>query len=86
MKLQGAVIKEQGITFAILIVKENVMHSQHLADEALASARGLFRPHPTVLMSQNYRGRPEFYGRKDIVKFLANVPIETIPWKEYTIN
>lgn len=38
-----------------------------------------------VLMAQDYSGRPKYYGRDDIVRFLASILMEAIPWKEYTI-
>jgi hypothetical protein len=41
---------------------------------------------PVVLMSQDGSGRPTYFGRPDIARFLANVPVNSIPWKQYTIN
>lgn len=32
------------------------------------------------------RGIPTYSGRRDIVKFLSNVPMYAIPWREYTLN
>jgi hypothetical protein len=37
-------------------------------------------------MSQDSRGTPTYYGRHDIVRFLASVPMEAIPWRQYTVN
>jgi hypothetical protein len=41
---------------------------------------------PVVLMAQDGLGRPTFYGRQDIARFLSGVPLNAIPWREYTIN
>ena len=41
---------------------------------------------PVVLMAQSSDGCPKYYGRKDIARFLANVPLRAIPWRHYTIN
>ena len=41
---------------------------------------------PVVLMAQDGRGTPTFYGRKDIANFMSGVPLNVIPWREYTIN
>ena len=41
---------------------------------------------PVVLMAQDNRGRPTYYGRPDISRFMASVPLRAIPWREYTIN
>lgn len=37
-------------------------------------------------MAQDSRGVPTYLGRRDIVKFLAKVPVQAIPWREYTLN
>lgn len=86
MRIQGAVIKEQGITFGIVIVKQHVVQNRNEANRAINSFGGVFGRIPVVLMAQNHRGTPTYMGRRDIVKFLANVPMGAIPWREYTLN
>jgi hypothetical protein len=86
MQFQGAVIKEQSVTFAVVIVKPHVLQNRTEADELILSFRPLFPGIPVVLMAQNSRGIPSYYGRKDISKFMASVPIHAVPWKEYTIG
>ncbi|MBW8002420.1 MAG: hypothetical protein FVQ80_10430 [Planctomycetes bacterium] len=83
MKFQGAVIKEQGVTFAIVIVKKTVVDNATSARKAIMSFQPIFSNIPIVLMAQDSRGTPTYYGRKDIVGFLANIPLSVIPWKEY---
>jgi hypothetical protein len=85
MTFQGSVIKEQGVTFAIVIVKKYVVDNHFEADKAIISFRPIFPGIPIILMAQDHSGIPTYYGRPDIVKFLANIPMESIPWKEYTI-
>ncbi len=86
MKFQGALVKEQGVTFGIIIVKPHVLNSP----SETASMRGFgvraFGPVPIILMAQDSRGVPTYLGRRDIVKFLAKVPVQAIPWREYTLN
>jgi hypothetical protein len=86
MKIQGAVIKEQGVTFAIVIMKMHVVDSISQSENAIQSFSTLFPGMPIVLMAQDHRGIPKYRGRPDIVKFLANLHISQIPWKEYTFN
>lgn len=86
MKVQGSVIKEQGVTFAIVIVKSHVLSSTHTREEMKDSCHSLFPGMPIVLMAQDGRGVPKYWGRKDIVNFLANVDPSRIPWKEYTFH
>jgi hypothetical protein len=86
MRFQGAVIKEQRITFAVVIVKKNLIDNKFEADRAVLSFQNVFPGIPVVLMVQDSRRVPTYYGRKDIARFMANVPLSAVPWKEYSIN
>lgn len=85
MKFQGAVVKEQGVTFAIVIVKMNVIENTVEREKAINLFSPIFPSMPVILMAQNSQGFPKYYGREDIVKFLTKILITQIPWKEYTI-
>ena len=85
MTLQGAVIIEQGVTFAIVAVKQSVtMYTTRLVQMRRALAP-FFPNMPIILMSQDTGGTPHYYGRKDIVDFLKTIRLDQIPWKEYHI-
>ena len=86
MNFQGALIREQGVDFAVVIVKKHVIDNRLEADRAIVSFRPLFPGVPVVLMAQDGEGVPTYYGRDDIVRFMAKVPFEAVPWKEYTVN
>lgn len=86
MQLEGAVIKEQGQTFAVVVVKRNITENRHEAARASQSFGRCFPGMPIVLMSQDSRGTPTYFGRRDIANFLAGVPMNAIPWKSYTFN
>lgn len=86
MKFQGAVILEQGVTFAIVLVKKSALSSTTKADEVRASFQPYFPGSPLVLAAQDASGRFEYQGRKDLVKFLANLHPSQIPWSEYTTS
>ncbi len=86
MKIQGALVKEQGVNFAIVIVKPFVLQSTFEANKTRQSFASLFPGLPIILMVQDGRGRPTYQGRTDIVNFLVNVPMSAIPWKEYSYN
>ncbi len=86
MKFQGAVIKEQGVTFAVVIVKPSIIQNRSQANRTIQSFQPVFSGIPVVLMAQDHRGRPTYYGRKDISNFLARVPTHAIPWREYTLS
>ncbi|WP_456095491.1 hypothetical protein [Peptostreptococcus sp.] len=87
MRLTGSVIKEQGVTFAIVLVKNSLFNStSSKIEEYRKSLIPVFGPIPIVFASQDSRGTFKYHGRKDIVNFLANIDPSRIPWKEYTIN
>jgi len=85
MTFQGAVIREQGVTFAVVIVKKHVIDSSSEASRAIAAFQPVFPGVPVVLMAQDYQGTPTYYGRQDIARFLASVPLSAIPWMEYSV-
>lgn len=82
----GAVIKEQGVTFAIAVVKRGTLSNSLLKKDTLSYFSRFFGNIPTVLMEQDIHGVPQYYGRKDIVKFLSSIHPSRIPWKRYTIS
>lgn len=86
MRVEGAVIREQGCTFAVVVVKPHVIQNRSEADRAIRGFMPVFGGVPVVLMAQDSRGYPTYFGRPDISRFMASVPLRAIPWREYTIN
>lgn len=86
MRFQGAIVREQGVKFAIVVVKKHLIENRIEADRATASFRSVFLGMPVVLMAQDNSGRPTYYGRPDISRFLANKTLPAIPWQEYTLH
>lgn len=85
MRVQGAVIREQGQSFAIVAVKPHVVQNSVAAAAATRGFTPVFGV-PVVLMAQDGRGRPTYCGRADIARFMAGVPLRAIPLREYAIN
>ena len=69
MNFEGAVIKEKGVTFGIVIVKSHVLNSPWERTDAAQFGVSAFGRMPIVLMSQDRRGVPTYWGRRDIVAF-----------------
>ena len=85
MQFEGALIKEQGVAFAVVVVKPFVLSNQSEAERTISDFQRIFQ-RPVVLMAQDHRGVPTFYGRRDISSFMANVPLSAVPWKKFTVN
>lgn len=84
MRFQAAVLKEQGVTFAVAIVKPQVLRNESEVYDARAAFQTVFPGMPIVLMARNRTGTPTFQGRKDLVDFLWKTQRRAIPWKEYS--
>jgi len=86
MQLEAALVKEQGQTFAVVVVRSSV-HAG--GDRALREAAQSFRPVfpgvPIVLMWQDGRGVPTYWGRPDIVRFLSKLQFSRLPWKSWSV-
>lgn len=85
MQFQGALLREQGVTFAVVVVKNHVVQNRHEAEKTIQGLQQYFPGIPVVLMGQDARGGPTYFGRKDIARFLSNVTPSRIPWKRYTV-
>lgn len=80
LAIQGAVLKEQNLTFAVVAMQKNVVDAESFIDACFA----LFPGMPITLAAQDSLGRFTYYGRSDISRFLASIDASRIPWKEYT--
>ena len=82
MEITAAVVNEQGVRFVVVLVKQEAIQPSN-RDATQRSFSSLFPGDLIVLCAQNSRGVPSYYGRTDIVKFLANIDIRQLPWKKY---
>lgn len=82
MEINAAVVKEQGVRFVVVLVKQQAIQPAN-RDAAQRSFSPLFPGNLIVLCAQDSRGVPSYYGRPDIVKFLATIHISQLPWKKY---
>lgn len=79
-KVQFARLREQGIAFGIVVVKDHVI-DQSDADEAV-SYWSRWLGCPTILLGAR---RHKLYGRTDIVRFMSNVSLDRVPWREANV-
>ncbi|MBM4286800.1 MAG: hypothetical protein FJ135_01400 [Deltaproteobacteria bacterium] len=78
--------RDQGVKFAVIVVRKSVIGNTLYADHPIRSFQHFFGGIPVVLMAQDHRGKPTYYGRRDIVRFLSVVPLNAIPWREYSVG
>jgi len=83
MQFQGALLREQGQTFAVVVVKSHIVDNRSQASEAAVAFQPAFPRVPIVLAAQSHSGM-RYYGRPDIARFLASISVSQIPWRTYT--
>lgn len=86
MTFDAALVREQGQTFAVVVVRHGIIDNTAEAQRAQAAYAPAFRFVPIILMEQDGRGVPTYYGRPDIVRFLANIDFRRLPWKQWSLN
>ena len=88
MQIDGAILKEQGVTFAIVVVEPHVIQSQSRANDMRQSISTIadFQELPIILASQDTKGIFTYQGDGNIVKFLAAIDASMIPWKHYSVS
>ena len=57
----------------------------HNRDQTQWQLPPLFPGLPLVLMSQDYTGTPTYWGRSDIIRFLAAIDPARLPWREHRV-
>jgi hypothetical protein len=83
VKFNATVIRGQGVTFAVVIVRSHVLRSLPECTKAQLAFAPAFPGLPIVLMAQDSRGSATFHGRKDIVGFLSSLDLDAIKWRVY---
>jgi hypothetical protein len=88
MRLTGALIKEQGVVFAVFTVKNSVLASVSESKKVIAALHRVspFQDVPIVLASVDGSGRYSYRGRSDLAGFLAKVSPRSIPWRRFEIK
>lgn len=84
MKITAAVVREQQTTFAV-VVKPTAMQP-HSRDQTQRQLQTLFPGLTLVLMSQDQAGTPTYWGRSDIIRFLATIDLARLPWREHRVS
>lgn len=89
MTIDGAIVREQGQVFGVVIVKPAAVSDARTAAEtraAFQSRLAEFHGLPLILACQDSHGVFSYQGRRDIVRFLASIDSSRIPWRRYTYS
>ncbi len=84
-KFDGAIVKEQGITFAIIVVAPSVLKCFSRYKENVRKSYSRFFPNThIILMSQDNKGVPTYQGNRNIIKFLLTLDPKRIHWQTFS--
>ncbi len=83
---QGAIIKEQGVTFAVILVDKVLIENRSEAVKTVASLRTVFAGLPVVLVAQDCKGKRSCFGRADLARLLLDLPADALTWQEYSLS
>lgn len=83
MTFDAALVEEQGVTFAVVLVKKHVFNFITSKMDAISSFRPYF-PGAHIILARQQPGGMEYYGDEDIVAFLSNIHSSQLPWKRYS--
>jgi hypothetical protein len=86
MQVQGAAISLGGSNMMVTVVDMGLVENHGEADMAIESLSAGFGGVTVILMAQRDDGSPVFYGDQDLVGLLRDVPVEEMPWREYSVS
>lgn len=86
MKLQGAIVKQKSVTFAVVKVDKDVLDVAGRARDIIPRLQPVFPQMSVVLVAHDSEGTPKFYGRPDIVQKMSSFELTSVEWKEFTLD
>lgn len=78
MTYNVAFVREQGMTFTVVCVKESVLNSSTKSHEVWAGLELQYGA-PTAIVGEQLR---RVYGDKRIVGWLSSIDLRRLPWRQ----
>ena len=82
-RVTAAVVREQGVTFVVALVKNHVVLNSSESDRLIGAISAQFGHPLVVLMGESNRRLRG--NRQDVVNFVARLHPSRLPWKEYSV-
>jgi hypothetical protein len=77
---------EQGVDFVVVSVARHVLTSPSEQEALVELMHNEYGPIPVVFAASTPGGEIEYRGRSDIVRFLASIYPEQLPWSRVTFR
>ena len=85
-QVHAAAISLQGHRFVVVLTGLEVVRSPGEAQMLAADLRPHFGGVDLVLMGQSDDGTPYYHGAPALLALLADLPIDRMPWRAYTVG
>lgn len=85
-KLQAARVTQCGLNFAVVLVDPKLFMDADALEAFAKRAQNLFPDVPVALLSHDDLKVTRYHGPDDIVAFLKQIRVVSLPWVEYTIG
>jgi hypothetical protein len=82
---QGGVVIGHKKKFGIVRVEPELLNDKEKAVETIQSLLPQFDGLPVVLVAEEKEGKPEYFARPDLMKFLMDFHLPSVEWKEYQV-
>ena len=85
-KLQAARVTQCGLDFAVVLVDPKLFLNPSELEAFSERAQALFPGVPVAMLSYDDLKVTRYHGPDDVVAFLKQVRVVSLPWVEYTIG
>ena len=85
-KLQAARVTQCGLDFAVVLVDPKLFMNPSELEAFSERAQALFPGVPVAMLSNDDLKVTRYHGPDDVVAFLRQVRVVSLPWVEYTIG
>ena len=85
-KLQAARVTQCGLDFAVVLVDPKLFLNPSELEAFSERAQALFPGVPVAMLSYDDLKVTRCHGRDDVVAFVKQVRVVSLPWVEYTIG
>ena len=83
-QLTAALVREQGVTFAVAMMKDHVLNDPNLSSQMIRSVGAALGCSLVVLMGE--RNRRLRGNRNDVVQFVSRTDPARLPWRKWSVN
>lgn len=85
-KLQAARVTQCGLDFAVVLVDPKLFMNPKELEAFSERAQALFPGVPVAILSHDELKVTRYHGPDDVVAFLKQVRVVSLPWVEYSIG